>query len=96
MKEQREAELAEMGPVSDRGDGGGLTEESRYHGAKDSCVCHTGSQALTVGVCSKGRVYYTLPRKWAGEKSQIHSNLVVEFGVILKEKNNDAAINHQL
>lgn len=38
VKVQREAELAEMGPVSDRGDGGGLSEESRYNGAKDSCL----------------------------------------------------------
>lgn len=28
VKVQREAELAEMGSVSDRGDGGGLPEES--------------------------------------------------------------------
>ena len=61
VKAQRETELAEMGPVSDRGGGGGLAEESWYHGAKDSCVCHTGSQVLTVGVCSRGRVYYRLP-----------------------------------
>lgn len=61
VKVQREAELSEMGPVSDRGDGGGLSEESRYNGAKDSYVCLTGSQALTVGVCGKGRVYYRLP-----------------------------------
>ena len=96
MKGQREAELAKMRPVSDRGDGGGLSEESWCNGAKDSCACHTESQALTVGVCSKGKVYYRLPWKWAGEKPQIHSNLVVEFGVFLKEKNKEAAINHQL
>ena len=53
---------------------------------KGSCASGTESQTLTVGVPCKVRVYCRAPSKGVGEKPQIHSNLVVEFGVFKGEE----------
>lgn len=52
---------------------------------------------LTLG-CGDGKysVFCKAPSKGVGDKSQIHSNLVFEFGPLLKGKNKEAGDNHCL
>ena len=57
--------------------------------------CGTESQTLTVNVFSKVRFYHRAPSKGMGGKSD-PLQLGLELGVFLKEKNKEAAINHQL
>ena len=45
---------------------------------------------------AKLRAYCRVSIKGVGDKPQIHSNLVFEFGVFLKGKNKEAEINHCL
>lgn len=52
---------------------------------------------LTLG-CGDGKysVFCKAPSKGVGDKSQIHSNLVFEFGPFLKGKNKEAGVNRLL
>ena len=48
--------------------------------SKGSGACGTENPTLTEGVCSKVRIYCRAPNKGIGDKPQIYSNLVFEWG----------------
>ena len=55
--------------------------------SKGSGACGTENPTLTEGVCSEVRIYCRAPNKGIGDKPQIYSNLVFEWGFFKKEQN---------
>ena len=57
---------------------GAFPTREKLKPSKGSGACGTESPPLTVGVCSKVRIYCRAPNKRIGDKPQIYSNLVFD------------------